>query len=193
MKKTLSLLVAAFTVSMMLFGEDPGLYIKSGDTSTPVKVTRLGNSKKSGSAGGFSVGKEEHKIKGATSGVKYAEGDSLIFVFPPKSDKKIKFATPFGETSTTDNFLLYKLIVTKKERKVDTNVEIMGFKKKESGGLELPYTQLDDTTYEVKLENLEPGEYALFYTVLNEGGKKAASIFNVDPVSWDEAWCFTVE
>ena len=38
-----------------------------------------------------------------------------------------------------------------------------------------------------------PGEYALFYTALNEGGKKAASVFNIDPVSWDEAWCFTVE
>ncbi len=193
MKKTLSLLVVAFAMCMMIFAEEPGLYLKNGETSTPVKVTRLGNSKKSGSAGGFSVGKAEHKIKGATSGLNYAAGDSFIFVFTPKSGKKLKFATPFGETSTTENFLLYKLEVSKKERKVDTGVEIMGFKTKESGGAELPFTQIDDNTYEVKLENLESGEYALFYTALNEGGKKAASIFNVDPVSWDEAWCFTVE
>lgn len=193
MKKTLSLLVVAFAMCMMMFAEEPGLYLKNGETSTPVKVTRLGNSKKSGSAGGFSIGKEEHKIKGATSGVKYAEGDSLIFVFTPKSGKKIKLATPFGETSTTENFLLYKLSVGKKERKVETGIQIMGFNTKENGGSELPFTQIDDNTYEVKLENLEPGEYALFYTALNEGGKKAASVFNIDPVSWDEAWCFTVE
>lgn len=193
MKKTLSLLVVAFATCLMMFAEDPGLYLKKGDALTPVKVTRLSNTKKGGSAGAFSIGKEEHKIKGVTSGLTYAKDDSLIFVFPPKSGKKLKLAGPFTEFSTTANFLLYKLEVTKKERKVSTGVEIMGFNTKENGGAELPFTQLDDTTYEVKLDNLEPGEYALFYTGFNEGGKKAASVFNIDPVVWDEAWCFTVE
>lgn len=193
MKKLLSTLVIALAIGFAGFAEDTGIFLKSGDTLTPVKVTRLGNSKSSGSAGGFGIAKAEHKIKGATSDIKYTEADSFIFVFAPKTDKKIKMPSPFSETSTTENFTLYKLEVAKKERKVSTNVEIMGFKTKEEGGAILPFTQIDDNTYEVKLENLEAGEYAFFWSTLSEGGKKAASFFNADPVSWDESWCFTVE
>ena len=91
MKKTLSLLVVAFATCLMMFAEDPGLYLKKGDALTPVKVTRLSNTKKGGSAGAFSIGKEEHKIKGVTSGLTYAKDDSLIFVFPPKSGVYISF------------------------------------------------------------------------------------------------------
>ena len=82
MKKPLSILVVAFATCLMMFAEDPGLYLKKGDALTPVKVTRLSNTKKGGSAGAFSIGKEEHKIKGVTSGLTYAKDDSLIFVFP---------------------------------------------------------------------------------------------------------------
>ena len=193
MKKFITVLVIALAISFTLSAADPGIYLKSGENMTPIKVTRLGNSKSSGSAGGFGVSKAEHKIKGVTSGLKYTADDSFIFVFSPKTDKKIKLPSPFSELSTTENFVLYKLEVTKKERKVATNVEIMGFKAKEQGGAVLPFTQLDDDTYEVKLENLESGEYAFFYTSLSDGGKKAAALFNADPVSWDESWCFTVE
>ena len=105
MKKTLSLLVVAFATCLMMFAEDPGLYLKKGDALTPVKVTRLSNTKKGGSAGAFSIGKEEHKIKGVTSGLTYAKEDSSPL-------KTSSFDIPAGYSTTLDSNLVEGLNIT---------------------------------------------------------------------------------
>lgn len=182
-------------IGLSVFAVDPGLYFKAGDDYVPIAPTRVATSGAGVKVAVFSVSKDKHKIKGATSDVKTTKNPKFVISFCEKGKKKPKNLTRhFAANMKPEYFSLYDLEVNKDTRIIPTNPRIMGLKAPDGVGKTLEFEKIDDSTYEVALSNLEPGEYAFMFSyITTEKGKKAVSVLGGDPVDWTTAFCFTVE
>ena len=157
---------------------EPGIYAVVGGESTPLTYTGGMTTTNSTNIVGVEIGKKNFSYKGAESGG--SASDTLVLVINPEKKvitKSFKSYDPFVKSMTPNTIIIVPLSVDKNKRVYDEGKSINGIKLGTKGRIDFEWEQISDNSYEMRLQNIVPGEYGVIFRPATLGEFDFTGIF----------------
>ena len=167
---------------------EPGIYAVFGGESTPLTYTNGMANSSSTNIIGVEIGKKKFSYKGTESGV--SASDTLVLVINPEKKaitKSLKAYDPFIKSMTPNNIIIVPLLVDKNKRIYDEGASLEGIRLKVKGRIDFEWEQISDNSYEMRLQNIVPGEYGVIFRPATLGEFDFTGIFGFTYVEQAEA------